>query len=141
MSLKINETTAVPIREADEAYAGAAAAAKADFKKTFAALIEEKRATIRETLEEMNARKMELNEIRKMQKFTETVRRILPDGSILISEYEDGKLVGRDRQKPHLKAVPDESAPPPPLAPDGTVLTTQQEMKLVPRQNIFEGLL
>ena len=48
----------------------------------------------------------------------ETIKRFMPDGSILITTYEGGSIVEQIKQKPHLTVVPDYSAPP---NPDGSV--------------------
>ncbi|MBR2214298.1 MAG: hypothetical protein IJ849_00910 [Selenomonadaceae bacterium] len=137
MSLKINGSNG---RAEGLAYDYEKKEQDKDFQEMYAALVEKKRATLKETLEEMNARRQELKEIEQMSKFTEVVRRIMPDGSILVTEYRDGEMVDRYRKKPKLKEVPDENTPPP-KAPDGTTLTAQQEMKQVPRLNIFDNML
>ena len=59
----------------------------------------------------------------------EKVRRYLPDGSVLITTYEDGRISDRVKMKPHMLVVPDYTAPP---KPDGTVETT-----LKATQNFF----
>lgn len=58
----------------------------------------------------------------------EKIRRFMPDGSILITTYEDGKLTEQFRKKPHMLVVPDYSAPP---KADGS-----PELKLEARQNL-----
>ena len=58
----------------------------------------------------------------------EKVKRYLPDGSILITTYEDGKITDQFRKKPHMLEVPDYSAPP---KSDGS-----PDTKLEPRQNL-----
>ena len=59
----------------------------------------------------------------------EKVKRFLPDGSILITTYEDGKITERVKKKPHMIVAPDYTAPP---KADGSVETT-----LKPTQNFF----
>ena len=51
---------------------------------------------------------------------TETIKRFLPDGSIMITTYEGSRIVEQVKHKPHMTVVPDYSAPP---NPDGTVAT------------------
>ncbi len=53
-------------------------------------------------------------------KSTETVKRFLPDGSILVTTYEGSRIVEQVKHKPHMTVVPDYTAPP---NPDGTVAT------------------
>ena len=50
----------------------------------------------------------------------EKIKRFLPDGSVMITTYEDGKLTDRLTLKPHMTVVPDYTAPP---EPDGSVAT------------------
>ena len=108
-----------------------------DFKGLFSGMVQEKLNSITETLEEMNARRQEVKELRDQQHFTETVRHVLPDGTILVREYVDGRLDSSYRKKPHMKDVPDETQPLP-RALDGTVLESQIKMKQVPAVRIFE---
>jgi hypothetical protein len=70
----------------------------------------------------------------------EVIRHVLPDGSILVKEYVDGKLDTCYRKPPHLKDVPDESQPVPKAA-DGTELSTQRKMKQVPAVRILEDMV
>jgi len=58
----------------------------------------------------------------------EKVKRYLPDGSILITTYEDGKITDQFRKKPHMVEVPDYSAP---TKADGS-----PDTKLEPRRNL-----
>ena len=50
----------------------------------------------------------------------EKIKRFLPDGSVMITTYEDGKMTDRLTLKPHMTVVPDYTAPP---EPDGSVAT------------------
>ena len=58
----------------------------------------------------------------------EKVKRYLPDGSIMITTYEDGKIAEQVKKKPHMISVPDYSAPP---KADGS-----PDTKLEPRQSL-----
>ena len=60
-------------------------------------------------------------------KTVETVKRFMPDGSIMVTTYEDGKITEQVKHKPQMMVVPDYTAPP---NPDGTVAT-----ELKPYQN------
>lgn len=70
-----------------------------------------------------------------LQKFmqTETIKRFLPDGTIMITTYEGSRIVEQVKHKPHMVSVPDYTAPP---NPDGTVAT-----KLEPRQSLDLAML
>jgi len=59
----------------------------------------------------------------------EKVKKFLPDGSVMITTYEDGKITDRVKMKPHMLVVPDYTAPP---KADGSPETT-----LKPTQNFF----
>lgn len=110
------------------------------FKDMFAGLVQERLDNLTEDLEEMNAKKQEISQLKAQQKFTEVIRHILPDGSILVKEFVNGKLDTCYRKPPHLKDVPDESQPVPKAA-DGTELNSQRKMKKVPAVRIFEDMV
>lgn len=58
----------------------------------------------------------------------ETLRRIMPDGSIRIVTYEDGQIVDEMKIRTHTVMTPDYSAPP---APDGEpALKEEQRLSL-----------
>ena len=58
----------------------------------------------------------------------ETIKRFMPDGSIMVTTYENGKVTEQVRHKPHMMVVPDYTAPP---NPDGSPAT-----ELKPYQNL-----
>ena len=64
---------------------------------------------------------------------TETIKRFMPDGTIMITTYEGSRIVEQVKHKPHMISVPDYTAPP---NPDGTVAT-----KLEPRQSLDLAML
>ena len=109
------------------------------FKDMFSGMVQERIDNLTETLEEMNAKKAELSELKAQQKFSEVIRHVLPDGSILVKEFVDGKLDSCYRKPPHLKDVPDESKPVPQGA-DGSELSSMRKMKQVPAVRIFEDI-
>lgn len=113
------------------------AAGTSEFRELFSDMIAEKLGKIPETIENMTKQRKELRELQAQREFTETVKHVLPDGSIRISEYKQGHLESCYIQKPKLHAVVDTSKPIP-RAADGSLLTSQQETKLVPRRNILE---
>ena len=110
------------------------------FKDMFASLVQERLENLTEDLEKMNAKEQEISQLKAQQKFTEVIRHILPDGSILVKEFVDGKLDTCYRKPPHLKDIPDESQPVPKAA-DGTELNSQRKMKKVPAVRIFEDMV
>lgn len=57
----------------------------------------------------------------------ETIKRFMPDGSIMVTTYKGSKIVEQVKHKPHMVAVPDYTAPP---KPDGNL-----NIKLEARQN------
>ena len=63
----------------------------------------------------------------------ETIRRFMPDGTIMLTTYKDGKIAERLKLKPHMISVPDYTAPP---KADGTVAT-----KLKPTNNFYPAML
>ncbi len=61
------------------------------------------------------------------------VKRFKPDGSILVTTYEDGNIASQTKIKPHLVPVPDFSAP---KTPEGNTPT-----KWEPRLNLLDLLM
>lgn len=58
----------------------------------------------------------------------ETLRRIMPDGTLRIVTYKDGQMTDELRIKPHVVVTPDYSAPP---TPDGqTALNEEKRLSL-----------
>ena len=68
---------------------------------------------------------------------TETVRRLLPDGTLRITEYQDGKVKSVLYRSPELIAVPDFSDPSWHSTPDG-LPAAQKKMKLVAHSCVLE---
>ncbi|MBQ1335978.1 MAG: hypothetical protein IIY37_03505, partial [Selenomonadaceae bacterium] len=58
------------------------------FKEMFSSLLQEKRDSLQETLEELEERRQEIKELEDAQKAmeVEVIRRIMPDGRILVTE-------------------------------------------------------
>ena len=64
----------------------------------------------------------------------ETIKRFMPDGSIMITTYEGSSIVNQIKFKPHLLAVADYSVPPKPSG--------EPEIKMIAKQNLdLFGLL
>lgn len=112
----------------------------ADFQQLFSSLLAQRKGSLEKTLEAMEERREEIKQLKVQREFSETVKRILPDGSIRISVYENGHLENCYRLMPKLRPVIDESKPIP-KAPDGTELIGQAKVKFVPRRNILEEML
>ena len=60
----------------------------------------------------------------------ETVKRFMPDGSIMVTTYENGKVTEQVRHKPHMTVVPDYTAPPKPDGSPSTELKPYQNLDL-----------
>ena len=122
----------------------------------YSKILAEKISNIKEDVRKMDAVKEQLDEICAMQEEltgevkinedsgnanrdggnvsiisnVETIKRFMPDGSIMITTYEGGRITEQIRQRPHMVAVPDYTAPP---KADGTVATkleAKQDMDL-----------
>ena len=119
----------------------------------YARILDEKISNVKEDIRQMEIVQEQLDEIRDMheeltgevkededsgnanrkenfvknQLEVETVKRFMPDGSIMVTTYEGSKIVEQVRHKPHMTVAPDYTAPP---KPDGSVAT-----ELKPVQN------
>ena len=69
---------------------------------------------------------------------TETIRKFMPDGSILIITSKNGKIVSQYRKKPHLVTVPDQS---PAAINEAIANGTKVKTKQIARQNLFDSLM
>ena len=125
----------------------------------YSRILDEKISKVKEDVRQMEIVREQLNEIRDMyeeltgevkadedsgnanrkenfvkrQLEVETVKRFMPDGSIMVTTYEGGKIVEQVRHKPHMFVAPDYTAPP---KPDGSPAT-----ELKPTQNFDLELL
>ena len=113
----------------------------------YAKILAEKLANIKTDVRQMEAVREQLDEIRDLHEeltgdvkldkdsgnanrdedsatstitCVEKIKRFLPDGSVMVTTYEDGKMTNRLTLKPHMTVVPDYTAPP---EPDGSVAT------------------
>ena len=113
----------------------------------YSKILAEKIANIKNDVRQMEAVQEQLDEIRDLQEeltgnvkvdedsgnanrdegdatstitCVEKIKRFLPDGSVMVTTYEDGKMTNRLTLKPHMTVVPDYTAPP---EPDGSVAT------------------
>lgn len=67
---------------------------------------------------------------------TEIIRKYMPDGTILVLTYQDGKVTDQHRIKPMLTEKPDYSRPP--VIKDGE---EEYQTKLVPKRGIFDNIM
>lgn len=104
----------------------------------YSKILNEKISSIKEDIEQMEETQEQLDEIDELQAEltgnggermveVETIKRFMPDGSIMVMTYENGKITGQVRHKPPMMVVPDYTAPP---TPDGSPAT-----ELKPYQN------
>ena len=114
-------------------------------KSDYAKILAEKLATAKDDMEQMNRIQEELDLNRKLHEeltgtnqegsssvSTETIKRIMPDGSIRFLKIQDGEVVEQFVKKPHMVAVVDPTAPP--TASGETAVTMK------PHQDIFSLL-
>ena len=104
----------------------------------YSKILAEKMSTAKADLEQMEAVQEQLDEISELHEEltgnastqmveVETIKRFMPDGSIMVTTYEDGKITEQVRHKPPMMVVPDYTKPP---MPDGSPAT-----ELKPYQN------
>ena len=104
----------------------------------YSKILAEKISTAKADLEQMEAVQEQLDEIDELHEEltgnsgsqmveVETIKRFMPDGSIMVTTYEDGKITEQVRHKPPMMVVPDYTAPP---TPDGS-----PAIELKPYQN------
>ena len=96
----------------------------------YSKILAEKIANIKTDVRQMEMVKEQLDEIRdlheeltgdvKLITCVEKIKRFLPDGSVMVTTYEGGKMTDRLILKPNMTVVPDYTAPP---EPDGSVAT------------------
>lgn len=98
-----------------------------DFKKIFSAVADSEEAA--DAVEKLTDRLKTIEDA--PEKITH--RKFMPDGSIMITETEDGEVVNRYLKKPHMIPMPDPSGA---LNADGSV-----KMKLVPHLDILDMLM
>ena len=111
-----------------------------DIAVEFAAILSEARATVRETLEENDEQRRELKAVQAERQPSETLTRIMPDGSIRVTEYEDGQIVTVSKYRPHMQTVIDMSAPLPRNI-DGTTDLSAAPTKLEPSKGVFNLMM
>lgn len=111
----------------------------------YARILAEKIASIEDDLKRMEKEREDIQEIdtlrrdaeergtlRTQAELPETVKRVMGDGTILVTTTKDGKIVEQYRKKPRLVPVADEAAPKNALP--------SKKFKWVPKQNPLELL-
>ena len=144
---------AANLNTTQSSYSGKSNSVASEYSKILA----EKMSNIRTDIQKMDALQDQLDEIADLQEeltgevkvdedsgnadrddssgvsindSTETIKRFMPDGSIMITTYEGAKIVEQIRQRPHMIAVPDFSAPPKDDGSPATKLEARQSLDL-----------
>lgn len=112
---------------------------------TYAKILAAKIASIEDDLERMEKEREDIEEIdtlrrdaeergtiRTQLELPETVKRVMGDGSILVTTTQDGRIIEQYRKKPRFVAVPNDAAPKDALP--------SEKYKWVPRQNPLDLL-
>lgn len=99
-----------------------------DYAKILAEKISAVDAEMENTNNNLENQQQAASDSGKSSSVTETIKRFMPDGSIMVTTYDGGSIVQQMKIRPHLVPVPDYSAPP---TPSG-----EPAMKLEARQNL-----
>lgn len=89
-----------------------AAEISSEYAKILAEKISEVEAAMQEAEENAEQQQQNFSENSTSAKSIETIRRFMPDGSIMITTYENGQISSQIKKRPHLVPTPDYSAPP-----------------------------
>lgn len=89
-----------------------AAEISSEYAKILAEKISEVEAAMKEAQENAEQQQQNSSENSTSAKSVETIKRFMPDGSIMITTYEDGEISSQIKKRPHLVPTPDFSAPP-----------------------------
>ena len=65
----------------------------------------------------------------------ETIKRIMPDGTIRVTKMENGQVTEQYEKKPNMMAIPDATVP---KSIDGVEVPSSQRVKWVPHYNVFD---
>lgn len=83
-----------------------------EYAKILAEKISEVETAMKEAQENAEQQQQNFSESSTTAKSVETIKRFMPDGSIMITTYEDGEISSQIKKRPHLVPTPDFSAPP-----------------------------
>ena len=89
-----------------------AAEISSEYAKILSEKISEVEAAMDEARENAEQQQQNFSSSSNSAKSIETVKRFMPDGSIMITTYEDGEISSQIKKRPHLVPMPDYSAPP-----------------------------
>lgn len=97
----------------------------------YAKILAERVAEVDQQMED--ARKNFESQRSESMKSTYTKKRFMPDGSLMITTYDDGKVTSEIKKRPHLVPTPDYSAP---LDSSGNTA-----IKMQPQLNLLDLLM
>lgn len=89
-----------------------AAQVSSDYAKILSEKISEIEAAMHEAQDNAEQQQQNFSSGTNSAKSVETIKRLMPDGSIMITTYEDGEISSQVKKRPHLVPTPDFSAPP-----------------------------
>ena len=89
-----------------------AAQVSSDYAKILSEKISEIDAAMKEARDNAEQQQQNFADGSNAAKSVQTVKRFMPDGSIMITTYEDGEISSQVKKRPHLVPTPDYSAPP-----------------------------
>lgn len=109
------------------------AASSENFSSDYAKILSEKIAEVETEFEESKNNLSNQNQSfgsgeNSSATSTETIKRFMPDGSILITTYDGSSIVQEIKLRPHLVPVADYSAPP--------TISGEPAIKFVTKQNL-----
>ena len=120
--LQLESVSALPVTQSRGSSSSNVATAKFDYAKILA----EKIASAKDDMEQMSKTQEELDKNAELQEeltgkskdqdgnvhlATETIKKIMPDGSIVFLKIKGGEIIEQFTKKPHYVAVADPSAP------------------------------
>ena len=135
MSVKVDAMLAVGTGKST-----AKASKKESVAEDFKNLLNERIDSLDETTKKMDKIKKELKQLKEQREVTEIIRRIMPDGSIQVTKYVEGKIESRYTQSPRMHWELDYASVPKLSEPDST-LSPEYATKLVAKRSIADDLL
>lgn len=135
MSVKVDAMLAVGTGKST-----AKASKKESVAEDFKNLLNERIDSLDETTKKMDKIKKELKQLKEQREVTEIIRRIMPDGSIQVTKYVEGKIESRYTQSPRMHWELDYASVPKLSESDGT-LSPECATKLVAKRSIADDLL
>lgn len=102
-----------------------AAQVSSDYAKILSEKISEIDAAMKEARNNAEQQQQNFADGSNAAKSVQTVKRFMPDGSIMITTYEDGEISSQVKKRPHLVPTPDYSAPPDASGQVATKMTQQ----------------